>query len=80
MGNDTLRGQGGRDLLILAANEGSDTIQNFEVGRDRIGLADGLSFADITLSGNDIISGSETLATFNNISAESLSENDFVIV
>ncbi len=78
-GNDTLKGGKGADTFVLAAGEGTDTIEDFQLGTDSIGLADGLTFADLTLSGNDILFGTETLATLN-IAATNLSESDFDIV
>ncbi|NJO71977.1 MAG: hypothetical protein HC825_10490, partial [Oscillatoriales cyanobacterium RM1_1_9] len=71
LGNDKLYGDtgnssGGLDTFVLAAGEGTDTIVDFEVGIDLIGLADGLTFSDLTLEpqlGNlAVITGDETLA------------------
>ncbi|MEL6381247.1 MAG: esterase-like activity of phytase family protein [Cyanobacteria bacterium J06626_18] len=67
LGNDTLtgddfsRGQGS-DTFVLAMGEGTDTIVDFEVGTDFIGLADGLTFADLSFGGNEIVAGGEVLA------------------
>ncbi|NEP16716.1 MAG: multifunctional hydrolase/phosphatase/nucleotidase, partial [Leptolyngbya sp. SIO4C1] len=85
LGNDTLRGDdqegSGSDTFVLAAGEGTDKIMDFEVGTDLIGLADGLSFGALTLSGNSIGFGDETLATFENgVMAADLSEASFVTV
>ncbi len=49
-GDDLLRGNTGQDTFVLAPGEGTDTIADFEVGDDLIGLADGLLEADLTFS------------------------------
>ncbi len=80
-GDDFSGGQGA-DTFILAAGEGTDMIVDFEMGIDQIGLADGLSFADLTLgSVNNIVAvtfGDETLAMVLGVSE--LSEADFELV
>jgi Ca2+-binding RTX toxin-like protein len=54
LGNDILVGDdfsggGGSDTFVLAAGEGTDTILDFELGVDFIGLADDLSFGQIAI-------------------------------
>ncbi|MEA5464200.1 CAP domain-containing protein [Leptothoe sp. PORK10 BA2] len=87
LGNDTLTGDdfsggSGSDIFILAVGEGMDMIMDFEVGIDFIGLAGGLSFADLSLgqSGNgvNIAVGEEILATVKNVMVENLGEGMFV--
>ncbi|MGF1493134.1 MAG: phytase [Microcoleaceae cyanobacterium] len=80
-GNDILSGDsgnlsGGADLFVLAVGEGTDTIVDFEVGLDLIGLAGGLTFADISVANGEISFGSETLA----IVGVDLTEDDFTTV
>lgn len=75
IGDDASGGQGA-DTFVLAAGEGSDTIRDFEIGTDVIGLADGLSFADLSFSGSDILAGDEILATVQGISAAQLNTAD----
>ena len=53
-GNDTLTGDDssggqGRDIFVLAAGDDTDTITDFEVGTDLIGLTDNLTFAQLSL-------------------------------
>lgn len=84
VGNDTLTGDDfsggqGSDTFVLALGEGTDTIVDFEVGTDFIGLADGLAFGELSFSSNLILAGSETLAELN-VAASSLGESSFVIV
>ena len=45
-GRDTLTGDRGKDLFIVASGAGLDEITDFEIGRDLIGLS-GLEIADI---------------------------------
>ena len=79
-GNDTLTGDNGKDTFVLAAGEGTDTITDFGDGPDVIGLSSGLTFLDLSFTGNDIIFGSETLATLTGIDTTTLTESDFTIV
>jgi hypothetical protein len=62
----------------LATGEGTDTIVDFEIGVDFIGLADGLTFADLSFTGNTITVGDETLATV--VGVEEFSESNFTVV
>jgi Ca2+-binding RTX toxin-like protein len=78
VGNDTVTGGAGDDVFVLAAGDGTDTITDFVIGVDLIGLAGGLSFDDLSFSGSNILTGSETLATLTGINATTLTENDFV--
>ncbi|MEL6880810.1 MAG: calcium-binding protein [Cyanobacteria bacterium J06607_10] len=89
VGNDTLTGDNfsggkGADTFVLAVGEGTDTIVDFMAGEDLIGLADGLSFGQLTVSENGqnaiIAAGDETLATVMNTSTDVLNESAFVIV
>ncbi|AOY80277.1 choice-of-anchor I family protein [Moorena producens JHB] len=84
LGNDTLFGDNGSggdgsDTFILAAGEGTDTIGDFQVSEDFIGLADGLTFGQLSVtqeSNNAVISfGDETLAILNQVQAETLIDN-----
>ena len=84
LGNDTLTGDDnsggqGSDIFVFAAGEGTDKIKDFELGTDFIGLAGGLSFDDLTLTGKKILLGNETLVKMN-VNTSALSEADFVIV
>ncbi|NEO45564.1 MAG: calcium-binding protein, partial [Moorea sp. SIO4A3] len=84
LGNDTLFGDNGSggdgsDTFILAAGEGTDKIGDFQVGEDFIGLADGLTFGQLSVTqegNNAVISfGDETLAILNHVQAETLIDN-----
>ncbi len=78
-GNDTIRGGFGRDTFVLAAGEGTDTITDLRKN-DFIGLADGLTFDDLSFSGNDINFGTEILATLTDVDTTTLDESDFKII
>lgn len=89
LGNDTLTGDNfsggsGADIFILAAGEGMDMIMDFEVGVDLIGLADGLSFEELSLgqSGNwvRVSMGEEVLAEMKDVGVGDLGEGVFVEV
>ena len=86
LGNDTLQGDdfsggAGRDVFVLAAGEGTDTIVDFEVGTDFIGLqVDYFSFEDLSISGTNDASISlqdETLAIVQGVSSSSLNALSF---
>ena len=88
LGDDMLTGDNssggmGADTFILAMGEGMDTITDFEVGIDMIGLAE-LTFEDLTLmslGGNTMIElGDETLAVITGVAVEALTEDSFVSV
>ena len=97
-GNDIIRGGKGNDILtgdnfsggqgidtfVLAIGEGTDTITDFEVGTDLIGLAGGLSFGQISISQQHnqtaIAAADETLAVLQGVSASVLGENSFIVV
>ncbi len=83
--NDVLIGGGGRDIFVLERLPGRDTIMDFELGRDRLGLSDGLTFGDLSLrqhgSHTLIQFGSQTdLALVVDITASNLHRRDFVTV
>ncbi|MGB3790010.1 MAG: calcium-binding protein [Phormidesmis sp.] len=85
LGNDILTGDDssggqGADTFVLAAGAGTDTIMDFEIGTDLIGLAGGLSFGQLTLADDQILFGEELLASLNGVSAIALTEADFTAV
>jgi uncharacterized delta-60 repeat protein len=99
VGNDTLRGGTGNDILsggndndlfVLARGEGTDTINDFSRTADKIGLADGLSFGQLTITqgigsnlNNALITDSTThelLAILGGVQASTLNNTMFVTV
>ena len=77
LGNDTLTGGGGADLFVLRAGDGTDTIADFELGTDSLGLSSGLQFDNLTFSSHSISLGEEVLADLNGIDTKQLTSNDF---
>ncbi|NEQ20818.1 MAG: phytase [Microcoleus sp. SIO2G3] len=84
LGNDILVGDDfsggtGSDTFVLAAGEGTDTIQDFQLGVDFLGLAEDLSFGQLAIAQNQsdtlIRFNDETLAILNNVDANSLIAN-----
>ncbi|EDX83039.1 type I secretion target GGXGXDXXX repeat protein domain protein [Synechococcus sp. PCC 7335] len=84
-GNDRLQGDdfsggSGADTFVIEAGAGTDTIVDFQLGTDLIGLGAGLSFAQLSLRGNSILFGDETLATLSGIQTASLAESSFITI
>jgi len=79
-GNDTLRGGLGEDIFVFAAGEGIDTITDFSLGTDKIGLTGGLTFGQLSFSGNQILMGSEVLAVLTGVNTNTLTASNFVTV
>ncbi|MEM9272651.1 MAG: calcium-binding protein [Cyanobacteria bacterium P01_F01_bin.143] len=80
---DTLTGGAGNDTFIIAPETGSniedvDIITDFGNGADVIGLAGGLTFSDLSFSGNEILFGDEVLATLTDFDTTTLVESDFI--
>nr|ADN13081.1 C-type lectin domain protein [Gloeothece verrucosa PCC 7822] len=82
-GDDFLQGGLDNDIFVLRSGNGNDTIQDFQVGFDKFGLA-GLAFEDLTLtdtsSGTLIENGSEALGTVLNVNSSSITSEDFITV
>ena len=78
-GSDTLSGGNGSDIFVLGKNNtGIDTITDFSLGQgDKIGL-EGLTFNDLSFSGNEIRYGNNPLATLTGFNTQSLTRSDFV--
>ena len=83
-GNDVLQGNSGADSFLLVEGFGSDTVLDFEDGRDRFLLAGPLTFADLTFQtqGNstEIRTGPELLATVVGVDSTLLTSSDFGVL
>jgi Cadherin-like domain/G8 domain/PKD domain/RTX calcium-binding nonapeptide repeat (4 copies) len=89
-GYDILTGGNGRDTFVLALGEGTDTITDFNRTSDNIGLANGLSFGQLSITqgtgsnaNNALISDSsnnELLAILSGVQASTLNSLLFKIV
>ena len=87
-GQDVLIGGSDRDIFALKPQEGTDTIVDFNLSeRDRIGLAGGLTFDELTISQgtgdnrNDTLIGTETgdiLAILKNTNASTIGNAAFL--
>jgi Ca2+-binding RTX toxin-like protein len=86
-GNDLLTGGRGNDTFILAANEGTDTITDFDLADDVLGLAGGLIFEQLTITqgvGAQIrdtlirdTNTDELLAVLRGVRADTINSNAF---
>ncbi|MEM9218706.1 MAG: pre-peptidase C-terminal domain-containing protein [Cyanobacteria bacterium P01_F01_bin.150] len=91
-GNDVLVGDNGgvgtgSDLFVFGNGDGTDTIIDFEVGLDAIGLVEGeLEFEDLTLTQDgantllEVTESGEVLAVLNGVDATGLDADSFMIV
>ena len=84
LGKDALYGGSDRDTFVLAKGEGTDTILDFEVGKDRLGLEGNLSFGQLTIeqaNNNTLISvGNETLANLRGVDASDITKSSVITV
>ncbi|PZD73694.1 Bifunctional hemolysin/adenylate cyclase [Acaryochloris thomasi RCC1774] len=80
LGDDWVTGGSGSDTFILASDDGTDQITDFERGEDLIALAGGLSFAELSFSGDQILLQDQALAVLDGIATTSLVETDFISV
>ncbi|MBW4648779.1 MAG: DUF4347 domain-containing protein [Kastovskya adunca ATA6-11-RM4] len=81
LGNDILTGGEGRDTFVFARGEGTDTIRDFKVGEDYIGLTAGLSLGQLSITQRsshtwitDTTNG-QTLAILTGVNASTLIAN-----
>ncbi|MEG4279080.1 cadherin-like domain-containing protein [Microcoleus sp. MON1_C1] len=79
-GSDTLTGGNGPDIFVFASGEGIDTITDFKLGSDKIGLTGGLTFGNLSFSGNEIRMGSDVLAVLTGVNTNTLTASNFVSV
>ncbi|MBD2386561.1 putative Ig domain-containing protein [Cylindrospermum sp. FACHB-282] len=80
-GDDNLTGGTGSDIFLLATAAGRDTITDFSLGQsDQIGLSGGLSFNQLSFSGNEISLGNQTLAALTGFDTTTLTQDNFVLV
>lgn len=83
IGNDTLTGGIGNDRFVIAKGAGTDTVADFRTsGTDLIGLSGGLTFGQLSFSGNNIsvTVGGELLATLTGFNTTTLVAADFVTI
>ena len=87
LGNDTLIGGNGTDYFAIQAGFAAvdaDVAIDFTDGDDLIGLADGLTFADLSITGSNgntlISSNNELLLTLTGIDVSLINNADFVLL
>ena len=85
-GIDSLIGGAGNDKFLLSTNSGTDTIADFEVGKDLLVLGNGLSLSQLAIaqdSGATLIRFAQTgeiLASLSGVSASSISAGNFGLI
>ncbi|MBW4594282.1 MAG: VCBS repeat-containing protein [Brasilonema angustatum HA4187-MV1] len=80
-GDDILTGDAGADTFVLQKNSGVDIITDFNRSAgDKIGLTGGLTFKNLTFSGNNILSDNSILATLTGVNTMTLTASQFVSV
>jgi Ca2+-binding RTX toxin-like protein len=80
LGSDTLTGGNGQDIFVFADGAGIDTITDFNLERDKIGLTEGLTFGNLSFSGNEILIGSDVLAVLTGVNTNTLTASNFLTV
>ena len=80
LGNDTLTGGNGGDVFVFASGEGTDTITDFKLSNDKIGLTGGLTFENLSFSGNKIIFDTQVLAVLTGVNTNTLTASNFLTV
>ncbi|KOR37948.1 hypothetical protein AM228_03925 [Planktothricoides sp. SR001] len=84
LGNDTLMGGEGLDTFVFRAEDGSNTILDFELGQDKIGLASGLTLDQLTIDGDQsntfIRISDRLLVTAIGVSVSEITENSFTLI
>ncbi|GAA6620803.1 DUF4347 domain-containing protein [Scytonema sp. NUACC26] len=84
LGNDYLTGGQGNDIVVLARNEGIDTINDFRVGEDVIRLSGGLTYSALSFTqvlNNTFIFDNvnqKHLAVLTGVQASTLTSNSFI--
>ena len=78
--NDTLTGGNRQDIFVFATLEGIDTINDFQLESDKIGLTEGLTFGNLSFAGNEILMGSDVLAVLTGVNTNTLTASNFVTV
>ena len=86
LGNDILSGGIGRDRFVLTARSGQNLITDLTKGEDLLVLADGLTFAQLSITQNAnatfirIGQNGQLLAALNGVPASAIDLNDFTLL
>ena len=80
-GDDILNGGAGADVFVIGSTTGQDTIQDFNIDEDTIGLTSDISYGQLSITQNagntEIAFGNDTLAILNGVTTP-LTEENFV--
>ena len=85
-GEDLLSGGLHKDIFVLAVNQGSDTITDFNDGQDKLGLSGGLTFGQLTITSDtdntliSLTSSNQLLVTLLGVDPSLINNKDFVTV
>ncbi|NET05732.1 MAG: hypothetical protein F6K16_13710 [Symploca sp. SIO2B6] len=87
-GEDLLTGNAGEDVFVLTTGNGTDTITDFVVGEDLLGLSGGLTFEQLTITqgtGNNvndtlIFEDGKQLAIVNGVEKNLITAEVFTVV
>jgi Ca2+-binding RTX toxin-like protein len=81
-GDDLLTGNAGSDTFVVFSHNGLDTITDFHVKQDFVGLGNGLKFADLNIikgvGGTLIKAGDEQLVLLQGVTPAQLSASNFI--
>jgi carbonic anhydrase len=82
LGNDVLIGGVGEDIFVLATGQGADTVSDFSLGNDLIGLSGGLTFGSLSFAGNSILVNAtkEILGTVTGVDTTTLTASNFLVI
>ncbi|NJR32647.1 MAG: bifunctional metallophosphatase/5'-nucleotidase [Chamaesiphon sp. CSU_1_12] len=79
-GNNLLSGGAGADQFWIYNGEApasANTILDFQIGTDVLGITGGVKFADLTRTGNNIAIGGNTIATLTGVDTTTLTATNF---
>lgn len=83
-GNDTLSGGDGRDVFVLSALRGLDVVLDFQDGQDLLGLAGGLTLAQLSITAGSngalirLASTNELLVSLTGVQVGAIASSDFI--
>ncbi|MEG3944189.1 S8 family serine peptidase, partial [Microcoleus sp. w2-18aC4] len=83
LGSDSLTGGNGVDKFLLSTNSGTDTITDFEVGKDLLVLGNGLTFSQFSITQENsstfirLSATGEILASLNGVTASAIGVANF---
>ncbi|WP_310485787.1 calcium-binding protein [Chamaesiphon sp. VAR_48_metabat_403] len=82
-GGNTLSGGAGADQFWIYNGEApasANTVVDFQIGTDVLGITGGVKFADLTRTGNNIAIGGNTIATLTGVDTTTLTSSNFAFI